>query len=111
MPKKLTKKVIGTCGVDAGMLMLVDPCYVMGADAVAYNPQWGRFLEASGMHTADNKWPEYGIVPINKPGSPGHGQPVGVVVHTGDGDGEYPVTAYFDETGRCRKVEISFGPR
>lgn len=111
MPKKLTKKVIGTCGVDAGMLMLVDPCYVQNVDAVARFDNWGDFLKASGMQKPDGTWPEYGIVPINAPGKPGHGLSVGVVVHTGDGDGEYPVTAYFDASGRCRKVEISFGPR
>lgn len=111
MARKLTKKFIGTCGVDAGMLMLVDPCYVLGKDAVAYTDDWGQFLEASGMHTAEGQWPEHGIVPINRPETPGHGRAVGVVVHTGDGDGEYPVMAHFDEDGRIRKVVITFARR
>jgi hypothetical protein len=108
MPK-LTKRRVGSCGVDAGMLMLVDPCYVLGKDAVAYNDDWGEFLKASGMHKGD-EWPKYGIVPINRPQSPGHGNAVGVVVHTGHGDGEYPVYAWFDKEGIIHKVEVDFFP-
>lgn len=105
MAQKLTKRVIGTVGVDAGMCCLVDPCYVMGADAAA-QMEWPEFLTKSGMLRPDGSYPEHGIVPSRRSGAA-----LGVVVHTGDGDGEYPVTAYFDETGRCRKVEISFGRR
>lgn len=108
--RKLMKRLIGTCGVDAGMLMMVDPCYVQGEQALAHWPEWGKFLTASGMQK-DDKWPEHGIVPINRPESQFDGKAVGVVVHTYAGDGEYPVYAWFDEDGKITKVEVNFTRR
>ena len=99
--EKLTKKHIGVCGVDAGMLMIVDPCYVV--DRPIGKMDWGEFLKLSGMQLPNGVWPEHGYVR-----DPVRSTALGVVVHTRYGDGEYPVIGYFDSEGRIAKIEIKF---
>lgn len=88
---------IGTVDVDAGLVMIGDPCYSLPDDAscrsaVARN--WARFCEA--MHSAS------------------HAEPLGagaaIVVRTLHGDGEYPVMAELTSQGRIRRVILDLDP-
>jgi Protein of unknown function (DUF4241) len=88
---------IGYVGVDAGLLMIGDPCYFIGEDSTAskrYN-DWSHFLneqELIGSKAEDNHQMTY----------PHGGEGLGVVFGTTHGDGVYPVYAAKDEHGRPR---------
>ena len=79
-------KLLGHCGVDAGMLMVGDPCYFIGKDkdsAQRYK-DWGTFLGEQ----------DYGR--INQMAyAKGHSG-LGVVASTSYGDGVYPVYGLFN---------------
>jgi len=94
---------IGECGVDAGMLYLGDPCYVINA-ALGRKP-WDEFIRAiAGPNgyletyaTVESVLPN-GKTPFN----------AGVVVTTGYGDGVYPVYAEFSKTGHIARITVEF---
>jgi len=89
------RKQIGTCGVDAGCLIIIDPCYLK------YLPD------------TDKDWEEQWCYDILTPThTPAQGGQVnygggGVVVSSGS-DGVFPVYAHYDEDGCITKVEIVF---
>ena len=96
-------KQIGTVGVDAGMLYLGDPCYVI--DRPLGRMAWEDFLAAlyaDGSIDAPH-WTVQGRVSEASPRT----FPAGIVVTTG-GDGEFPVFAEIED-GRVRRVIIDFG--
>jgi hypothetical protein len=95
----MTKKVIGYIGVDAGMCYLGDPCYIVGSDSRLGNGlTWEKFLD---RYIPEKDYPVWKICDMG-PGS------LGIVVGTGYGDGQYPVTATFKD-GRVMSVTINFG--
>lgn len=95
---------IGTVGVDAGMVWIGDPCYVihqssqqlaqggMGAD-------WDGFLTL--LYDGKNDGSEF-----DRTGS--KEMPLGVAVHSGYGDGAYDVFAKVDASGLVREVKVVF---
>ena len=100
------KKQIGVVGVDAGLLWLGDPCYIMGEDASEHPVKtWKEFCDkldekgryADGLDSNYQQW-NYKL---------GHAG-LGVTVSTGNGDGEYPVFAEFDKDGRVKSVTVKF---
>jgi len=97
----VSKKQIGECGVDAGCLMIIDPCYIK------YLPQNEDVLFDSVVRPLlfdeeRRRWPPDGQV-IGGPG----GVKIAVVSGTG-GDGLFPVYAYFNEENVITKLEIIF---
>ena len=93
-PPAPTRKEIGRCGVDAGCLIILDPCYIK------YMPNldkgWGAFCDTVLQPVVNE--------------SPNHGGQVhygggGVIVST-HGDGNFPVMATYDEHNRITKIEI-----
>ena len=93
-PPAPTRKKIGSCGVDAGCLILIDPCYLK------YLPDldkgWDKFCDSV-------------LRPVIHD-SPNHGGQVhygggGVLVST-MGDGNFPVMATYDEDNCITKIEI-----
>ena len=97
---------IGTVGIDAGMLMLGDPCYVVDKPLGAMD--WDAFLDrlyAQSAAGADASWwTMMGDLPNGAPFR------AGLVVTTGWGDGEYPVTARLNPEGRVMSVTVTFIP-
>jgi hypothetical protein len=89
---------VGICGVDAGVLMLMDPCYVrdVGFD---FDTEVVEFMG------------EGDTLQLDFPA--GHGGK-GVVVRTGLGDGVYPVEARWEDAPgwgrRIAEVRVTFLP-
>jgi len=87
----------GVVGVDAGMLWLGDPCYCVTPDANNHPAKtWKEFCEKVG-----NKDVIQFNYAIGRPG-------LGVVVHTGNGDGEYDVFIKKSKNGRIAEVKTVF---
>jgi hypothetical protein len=86
---------LGNLDVDAGMVMLGDPCYWLPDDAPGRTDDirsWSRFCAMVGdARTAE-------------PGRTG----AGLVVQVPGGDGTYPVLAEIDHRGSIRRVIIDF---
>lgn len=88
---------IGTVYVDAGIVMIGDPCYSVTGDASHHIKTWSEFCDK----TFASDLP-YGTA---EP----HGRGLGLVVPTLYGDGSYPVYAEL-EGGRVARVTIDFAP-
>lgn len=89
---KLTKVVLGTVGVDAGLLMIIDPCYVKYIKSIHSDEKWSEFCDM-----------------LYEPGNDTHNGIAlndGLVFSSGYGDGEYTVYGYKDDEGNIMKVEI-----
>ena len=80
---------IGECGVDAGMLMVGDPCYFVGKDSII-NERCDSWAKACDEVFLDNDVADvYGL---------------GVAVETTHGDGVYPV--YLETTNGRRRLIV-----
>jgi hypothetical protein len=97
-PNSIIKQV-GTIGVDAGLCWIGDPCYIFNPEErpKAIGKDWADFCSK-----LSKEYPTCQQFNYDR-GHPG----LGVVVSTGDGDGEYPV---FVEIvgGRVAKVWVDF---
>jgi hypothetical protein len=87
---------IGECSVDAGMLMIGDPCYFVGKDAIINEKcaDWKQackevFCVEGEEFDRDKPYDVYGL---------------GVAISTTYGDGCYPVYLKTDINGRRRVI-------
>ena len=88
---------VGVIGIDAGMCWIGDPCYVLANDSShRFKMPWTKFCDL--LDDEDTQQWNY------KLGHPG----LGVTVHTGCGDGEYPVFVKRDENGSIAEVKVVF---
>lgn len=99
------KTLIGNIGVDAGICWIGDPCYILHTQdrkPEILGDSWPAFCDKLEALKFDQKaGVSFGFTPEH--------EGLGVVVHTGYGDGEYPVYADVDEkTGLVRSVTIKF---
>jgi hypothetical protein len=88
------KKQIGTCGVDAGCLIIIDPCYLQYLPPTKSDRDWNKFCKDI-------------LEPTLRNGSAGqihHGG--GAVIFSTGGDGGFPVFAHYDSDNCITKVEI-----
>jgi hypothetical protein len=90
---------IGVITVDAGLCWIGDPCYIFNPDQrpKAIGKNWSEFcgkLSSKGPTCQQFN---------HDPGHPG----LGVVVSTGNGDGDYPVYAEIQD-GRVMRVWVEF---
>ena len=86
-------KLIGHCGVDAGLIMIGDPCYVTGDNpANALIKDWDKFCDAYSNPANNIESQTAFSIPFAR----GH-DGAGVVMSSGIGDGYYPVYARFKE--------------
>lgn len=89
-------KEVGFVSVDSGLIMIGDPCYVLPDDGSRRNytaKDWQAFCTAIG----DTKTSE----PF--------GAGVATTIHSGCGDGSYPVQVKEDpKTGRIKEVRVKF---
>jgi hypothetical protein len=99
-------KKIGSVFVDAGIVMVGDPCYTLSDDAshrTEVATDWSKFCEmmfAPGPHQRGHHEGE-AVEPL--------GEGVGIVVQTGWGDGEYPVFVEY-AGGRIARLVVEFIP-
>jgi hypothetical protein len=92
----MTWKHVGEVSVDAGLLWLGDPCYIIGDDCDTTWPAWEYFCkEISEKDTTQFNF---------KMGHAG----LGVCVSPGYGDGMYPVEVRRNRRGRIAEVRIIF---
>lgn len=87
---------IGECGVDAGMLMVGDPCYFIGKDATIHERcnDWKQACDevfCTGNYDRNDGMDVYGL---------------GIAVATTHGDGCYPVFLETDNGRRRLVVEL-----
>jgi hypothetical protein len=83
--------------VDAGIIWIGDPCYVMGQNASHGVKDWDDFCRK--MDETDH-WSSNGV-------SEPLGEGIGVVVSAGYGDGSYDVDVEHDG-GRVKRVTVTF---
>lgn len=100
MPKTKTHwKLLGHVGVDAGMLMIGDPCYFIDKDSdaqKAFPGGWSEFCKKHGYEVEHKPQMNY---------ARGHAG-LGVVASTSYGDGTYPVYGLFDARSDRPKAMI-----
>jgi len=84
--------------VDAGLIWIGDPCYVLGDDASHKVTDWTDFCNK--MNTPRLEEGEGVSAPL--------GKGVGLAISTGYGDGCYPVHVEHNSEGRVSKVTITF---
>lgn len=89
---------VGVVGVDAGLVWLGDPCYILHTrKPKAIGKDWGDFARTldRGSDTQQMN---------HDKGHPG----LGVIVTSGYGDGEYPVEVRRLEDGTIAEVRVVF---
>lgn len=93
---------VGNCGVDAGMLMIGDPCYFIGPDSNAqqrYGEKGKHWEQFGHEHWGENFQVSEFKHQMNY--AMGHAG-LGVTFPTYDGDGTYPVYVCHGESGTPR---------
>lgn len=98
-------RLAGVCGVDAGMILIGDPCYGQDQQAHPSNKNWEEFCQ--DLQEARLQYPMTQQLYYDK----GH-EGLGVVMDSGFGDGVYPVYVTIEDFGpwgkRISKAEIFF---
>ena len=91
------REKVGTVFVDAGLVWIGDPCYVMGDDASSRVTNW--ITGFCDKLTERN---------VNTP----LGKGTGMAISSGYGDGEYPVYVEYSDEGawgvRVKSVTVEF---
>ncbi len=90
-----TWEKVGDVDVDAGLIWVGDPCYVMGSDS------------SHGPKTWDDFWPKTCAPGVNAQVSAPLGDGVGFAIQSGWGDGTYSVYVQRKE-GRIAAVKVEF---
>lgn len=90
---------IGTIFVDAGIVMVGDPCYSLPEDGSHRISEWDEFCE---VMFKDKNYDKGYSKPL--------GDGISIVVESGYGDGEYPVFVERDSSGRVSKLIVDFIP-
>jgi hypothetical protein len=86
---------VGSVYVDAGMVWIGDPCYVLGDDASHGVKTWHEFCDKIDY----DQYPTVQQV---------LGEGIGFAVSSGYGDGAYPVYVTKNNDGRVIKLEVEF---
>lgn len=109
-PEFPTFTEVGAVDVDAGMIWVGDPCYILDGERPAglgkvWNDFCDLFFKRSGYGT-DN---DTGVASFGYH-EEGTQDGLGVAISTFYGDGSYPVYVEYGEGGRPRRVLIDFDP-
>jgi hypothetical protein len=88
---------IGDCYVDAGLIWIGDPCYVMGSDSDSGVDKWCDFCDK--LHATPHGCNNYSA-PL--------GAGTGLAITSGYGDGRYPVHIKKNHEGRVISATITF---
>ncbi len=88
---------VGVCGVDAGLIWIGDPCYVLGKEATEQPTEsWSEFCDTIDEQSGQ----QYNY----KAGHSG----LGVLIKNFGGDGAYPVFIKQDDNGNVTEAKIVF---
>jgi len=102
------QEVVGTVAVDAGCIWIGDPCYTMTTDGTYCQDSKDKQLDWSGfcslMFDEDGKMLNEVADHVQQP----LGDSIGLVVGSGYGDGQYPVTVTRDSNNRIASVTVHF---
>jgi len=96
---KLTPRIIGHIGVDAGIVWIGDPCYILHIDNLSstVGKDWGEFCALLGNNPTKSFNYEMGH------------EGLGVCTSTKYGDGVYSVIGFFEEgSNRPSCVMVDF---
>jgi len=93
------REQVGFVYVDAGIIMLGDPCYTLPDDA-SHRGEVGRNWDAFCEATFATEDPGQVYKPF--------GDGTAVVVSSGYGDGQYPVYVTRSDDGRVASVTVKF---
>lgn len=98
-----TSKLVGYASVDAGIIWIGDPCYVMGADASHGVKDWNEYCEKSfaGPDAVNPDCRNNVCEPL--------GKDIGFEIGGFGGDGSWPVIVTTGSDGLVVKAEILFG--
>jgi hypothetical protein len=98
---------VGHAPVDAGCLLIIDPCYLRDV-LFTENEQVEKWFDKAVVSEIDNAISQHW--PVMAPGDDGktRGIPVGHLIVTGQGDGSYPVEIRYDTDGTVAEVRIKF---
>ena len=131
---RVRREVIGHVGVDSGLVMVVDPCYVLGdreegwqkwqqPSQPTYDDVMEELEKASIRIPYKQKWYEGtkdeievdSFYRVQPPAVEPWGRDLGIVVGTYHGDGGWPVIAEFDADddpryARPLRIIIDFDP-
>lgn len=102
---------VGQVGVDAGMVMVGDPCYLSGygkksTDGFEWVETEVETQKASGRYDYSYSGACAATLSDHSAGQLGIGD--AVAVSSGYGDGVYPVYATYNHEGRITKLEVVF---
>jgi hypothetical protein len=102
MPKQGHWELVGEVGVDAGQIVICDPCYIYGSDNVIKDEVGGSEWEHWHQHLKDSGYfePERRTLQI--------GQFLAVVSSSGFGDGVYPVMVRRTRGGDIAELKVVF---
>lgn len=91
--KRSDWQLVGTVGVDAGMVWLGDPCYVLGSDSSHGPKTWQDFIDKLDFKQRVQ-------APL--------GDDIGLAVCSGYGDGSYPVYVRRLPDGTIAELRVKF---
>ena len=97
---------VGEVGVDAGMVMVGDPCYLDKFTDHDFDDAKVEAQKASGKYDYSYSGACAATLSDNGAGQLGRGD--AVAVSSGYGDGVYPVYATYNHEGRIVKLEVIF---
>lgn len=97
----MDRKMVGYCHVDAGLIWIGDPCYVVAKDSSHVFESWREFCDKLFTDEKDC---------VSQPAGDG----MGLAIDTLDGDGTFPVFVEYEENifGAVRpaRITIDFNP-
>jgi hypothetical protein len=92
-------KLAGSCPVDSGQIMVIDPCYALMDE---YDDTGGNYRTVCNSTTNGDGYGEFPL-PRN-----GYNQSIGVATSSGYGDGCYPVYVDVNNDNRVVALHIYF---
>jgi len=100
------KWLVGRVGVDAGMVMVGDPCYLDKFTDHEYDDAKVEAQKAKGKYDYSYSGACAATLGENSAGELGRAD--AVAVSSGYGDGVYPVYAHYNHEGRIERLEVVF---
>ena len=100
------KWLVGRVGVDAGMVMVGDPCYLDKFTDHEFDDEKVEAQKAKGKYDYSYSGACAATLSENSAGELGRAD--AVAVSSGYGDGVYPVYAHYNHEGRIVRMEVVF---
>jgi hypothetical protein len=104
--RKNGKWLVGRVGVDAGMVMVGDPCYLDKFTDHDFDDEKVEAQKAKGKYEYSYSGACAATLGENSAGELGRAD--AVAVSSGYGDGVYPVYAHYNHEGRIERLEVVF---